>query len=211
MLVHMFLDKSFSLVRAARHLEISTRTAVDFNVFCCEVTLKYFENQEAIGGQDIEVEIDETVVARRKFEKGRIVRTVWVFGGIERNGKKKFIVPLLKDNENDSEEDPENVARSAENLLPLIQSYVKKGSIIYSDKWKAYDRLSTMGYKHHRINHSERFVDGHIHTQNIERLWRDMKEWIKKPDMKRSHLKYYVGRYLFVQRKCRKGNYCTSF
>ena len=76
MFVHMFLEKSFSMVRAARHLKISTRTAVDFNVFCCEVTLKYFENQEAIGGQDIEVEFDETVVARRKFEKGRIVRTV---------------------------------------------------------------------------------------------------------------------------------------
>ena len=91
MFVHMFLDKSFSLVRAARHLEISIRTAVDFNVFCCEVTLKYLENQEAIGGQDIEVEIDETVVARRKFEKGRIVRTVWVFGGIERNGKKNLL------------------------------------------------------------------------------------------------------------------------
>ena len=48
MFVHTFLDKSFNLVRAAMHLEISTRTAVDWNVFCCEVTLKYFENQEAI-------------------------------------------------------------------------------------------------------------------------------------------------------------------
>ena len=76
MFAHMFLDKNFSLMRVTMHLEISTRTAVDWNVFCCEVTLKYFENQEGIGGQDTEVKIDETVVARRKFEIGRIVRTV---------------------------------------------------------------------------------------------------------------------------------------
>ena len=117
----------------------------------------------------------------------------------------------MKVNENDSEEDPENVAKSAENLLPLIQSYVKKGRIIYSDKWKAYCRLSTMGYRHHRINHSERFVDGHVHTQNIERLWRDMKEWIKKPGMKRSHLKYYLGRYLFCTKEVQKGKLLHQF
>ena len=197
MFIHLFLDKGFHLTAAVRHLEISTRTAVDWNVFCCEVTVKFFENQEAIGGQDIEVEIDETAVARRKYERGRIMRTVWVFGGIERQSKKKFILPLLKDNEDDSEDDPEIVARSAENLLPMIEKYIKKGSIIYSDKWKAYDRISSLGYLHSSINHTENFVDGEIHTQNIERVWRDMKEWIKRPGMKRSHLKYYLGRYLF--------------
>lgn len=40
-------------------------------------------------------------------------------------------------------------------------------------------------------------MEGNIHTQKVERLWRDLKEWLKRPGMKKSHLKHYIGRYLF--------------
>ena len=132
---------------------------------------------------------------KRKYNRGRCLRTVWVFGGVERDTKKKFIVPLLKDS--DGGEEPENVSRSAENLVPLIKKYILPDSIIYSDKWKAYDSLSSVGYTHFSINHSEKFVEGDVHTQKVERLWRDLKEWIKRPGMKKGHLHHYIGRYLF--------------
>lgn len=86
--VLFFLEKTFRVVNVQKHLKISSRTAVDWNSFCCEVTLQWFQNQEAIGGKDVEVEIDETAIARRKYERGRVLKTVWVFGGIERNRKK---------------------------------------------------------------------------------------------------------------------------
>ena len=178
-----------------QQMKIGTHTAVDWNSFCCEVTLKWFENQTAIGGQDIEVEIDETAIVKRRYNRGRCLQTVWVFGGVERDTKKKFIVPLLKDS--DGSEEPENVSRSAENLVPLIKKYILPGSIIYSDKWKAYDSLSSVGYIHFSINHSEKFVEGDVHSQKVERLWHDLKEWIKRPGMKKGHLHHYIGRYLF--------------
>ena len=49
--------------------------------------------------------------------------------------------------------------------------------IIYSDKLKAYNNITTLGYKHFTINHSVEFVMGNIHTQNVERMWRSWWSW----------------------------------
>ena len=105
--------------------------------------------------------------------------------------KRKFIVLLFK--EDDDDDPPEAMKRTANTLVPIIQKYIQPGSIIYSDKWKVYDNLNTLGYKHFTINHAKKFV-----TQNIERLWRDMKAWIKSPGNRRAFLKQYIARYLFV-------------
>ena len=37
-----------------------------------------------------------------------------------------------------------------------------------------------------------------MHTQNIERLWRDIKEWSKRPGVRSKFLHQYLTRYLFV-------------
>ena len=77
------------------------------------------------------------------------------------------------------------------------------GSIIISDKWKAYNKLSSLGYTHKTVNHSENFVDPEdpsVHTQNIERLWRDMKEWMKRPGHCSICFKQYISRYIFLKK-----------
>ena len=58
--------------------------------------------------------------------------------------------------------------RSAATLLPIIQKYCLQGSIIYSDKWKAYQSLASLGYVHRTVNHSKEFTgpDGTT-TNNI--------------------------------------------
>ena len=68
---------------------------------------------------------------------------------------------------------------------------MKPESIIYSDAWRAYNDLSQLGYKHYAVNHSKNFVDPSnpsIHTQNIERLWLDLKQWIKRPGNRGKYL-----------------------
>lgn len=75
-----------------------------------------------IGGIDKIVEIDEAKVGRRKYHKGRLITGQWVFGGIERESKKIFIIPV---------ED-----RKSETLIPIIRQYIEPGSIIYSDCWR---------------------------------------------------------------------------
>ena len=94
---HFFILKDFHVTKVSKRLDMSIRTTVDWHSFCCEVPMKWFENQEPIGGQNIEVKNDETVIARRKYERGRVCKTVWVFGGNGRNNRsKKFIIPLLE-------------------------------------------------------------------------------------------------------------------
>lgn len=56
---------------------------------------QYFAKKEQqLGGPGIIVEIDEAKISKRKYNKGRILRGQWMFGGIERNSGKVFIVPI---------------------------------------------------------------------------------------------------------------------
>uniref|UniRef100_A0A0L8GSI5 Uncharacterized protein n=1 Tax=Octopus bimaculoides TaxID=37653 RepID=A0A0L8GSI5_OCTBM len=49
----------------------------------------WIENhQDHIGGPGVEVEIDETVIVKRKYNRGRLVKTIGLFGRIERETKK---------------------------------------------------------------------------------------------------------------------------
>lgn len=74
--------------------------------------------------------------------------------------------------------------RIYEVLIPLIQENVAPGSIIHTDRWKAYNELGDCGYIHETVNHSREFVaaDG-VHTQRIEVSWRPMR-------------RYFAGRYI---------------
>ncbi len=45
----------------------------------------------------------------------------------------------------------------AKTLLASIIKKVRKGSIVYTDKWKEYDSLVFNGYKHLSIDHSRMF------------------------------------------------------
>ena len=175
------------------NLPINIHTSIDWRSFCAEVAQYWQKNLKPIGGEGIFVEIDETLIARRKYERGRILKQLWVFGGIERVTKRRFLVAL-----------GEGERRNKETLWPLIEKYIVKGSVIVSDKWKAYQGLESLGYKHLVINHSENFVDPanpDVHTQNIERMWRTVKSWIKRPGMQAQYLDQYLARYHF----------CTSF
>ena len=41
----------------------------------------------------------------------------------------------------------------------IIQHYIRPGSVIISDEWRAYSTLSSLGYAHQTVNHSNNFVD----------------------------------------------------
>lgn len=71
---------------------------------------------------------------------------------------------------------------------------------IISDCWKAYNTLSNEGFQHLTVNHSLNFVDpskADVHTQNIERTWRDVRGGIPRYGRKEAHFIGYLAEFLF--------------
>ena len=71
----------------------------------------------------------------------------WVFGGIKRVTEKCFLVEVDK--------------RDSATLIPIIKKYIRPGSTIFSDEWKAYDCLPNIpsyNYVHRTVNHSRNLL-----------------------------------------------------
>ena len=188
-----------SQVQIQELMGCSSNTVVDWFSFCrevCEVTLlKETENGKQIGGENIIVEIDESKFAKRKYHRGHEVKLGWVFGGRERDNSRNCFMDVVP-------------VRSAETLITLIQKHVARGSIIYSDCWKAYDKLNTLGYKHFKVNHSENFKDPKTgcHTNGIEGDWQKVKHGSHMPQfgIKEAHLPGYLA--VFIWRRKHEGS-----
>ena len=109
----------------------SKKTIIDYYNFCREITAVSLVNgsDNVIGGVGFTVEIDESKLFKRKYNRGRVLsmQEGWAFGGVCRETKAKF-VELVPD-------------RSEETLLPLILKHIKPGTTIMSNKWWAYYTL----------------------------------------------------------------------
>ena len=106
-------------------LGMSSASAVDWDSFCreiCEITM--LENSEMVGGKGKVVQIDESKFGKRKYHRGHRVEGQWVFGGIESDSRKCFMAIVEQ--------------RDEATILPIIQKWIKPGSIIVSDCWKGY-------------------------------------------------------------------------
>ena len=67
--------------------ELSKTTVIDWFRFLrdvCYEGLQTISPLDKIGGEGKTIEIDETVVVRRKYNRGRVVNTIWLVGGIMR-------------------------------------------------------------------------------------------------------------------------------
>ncbi|XP_073814310.1 uncharacterized protein [Musca autumnalis] len=171
-----------------KETKINKRTAVDWSNFCREVVVySSFQRELEIGGPGTIVEIDESKIGKRKYHRGHRVEGQCVFGGIERGSNKCFIVPV---------ED-----RSKETLLPLIKRYIRPGTLIVSDCWKAYRTLNKEGYIHRTVNHSLHFVDPKTgwHTNGIEGLWRHLKVSLSAYNRRKIFFNGYVQRFIFFR------------
>jgi IS1 family transposase len=71
---------------------------------------------------------------------------VWMFGLVDRLTKKCHI-EIVKD-------------RTGHSLLAPIFDHVIEGSIIFSDSWSAYSRITQVGeFQHRQVNHKYNFVE----------------------------------------------------
>ena len=61
--------------------------------------------------------------------------------------------------------------RSAETLRDHTLRWVKRGTLVYTDRtdrWSGYDTLAFCGYRHLRVDHGRHFSRGKVHINGLE-------------------------------------------
>ena len=93
--------------------------------------------------------------------------------------------------------------RNKETLEGLVQKYVEPGTTIYTDLWRGYNGLSTLGYSHGTVNHSTNFVDPvtGVHTQQIESHWRALKRRMSRGGIKQKNFPEHFAEFVYFKRK----------
>lgn len=124
------------LVRANRH------SSTLFYQKIREMIALELEDKSPFSG---EVEIDESYFgSHRQGNRGRGAGgKIPVFGILEHGGK--VYTKVIPD-------------ASSSSLIPLIKHKVLPDSIVYTDRWRAYDVLDVSEFHHFRINHSQLFL-----------------------------------------------------
>lgn len=67
-----------------------------------------------------------------------------------------------------------------ETLLPIMRSKIRPDSIVYTDAFNVYDVLDVSEFRHKRVNHTHRFVQGRAHINGIENFWNQAKRHLRK-------------------------------
>ena len=153
---------------ASQLLNVSLKTMVDLYSFFREVCTKHFEtNPVQLGGPGITLQVDGSCFSHKpKHHRGRTPHSqIWVFGIVDTSTTPAIGYMEIVER------------RDAGTLLPIIEKVVRQGSTVHSDEWKAYQKISNIGYQHETVNHSLNFVDKKtgVHTQHVESYWNKQK------------------------------------
>ncbi len=111
------------------------------------------------------VEVDESLYggkARGGKRGWGADKKTCVFGMIERGGK--VITTTVK-------------GRAKEIILPIIGSSIIAGATVFTDEYKGYKDLATLGYSHATVNHSKyQWATDNVYTNSIEGFWSNLKK-----------------------------------
>lgn len=170
-------------------LGLSHKTISDWISFSREVVIDWwFENSEQIGGVGEVVEIDEAKLGKRYSNKGRQIKNgQWILGGVLRSNRRKVFIEAVE-------------KRTAKVMIPIIRKWVAPGTLIITDMWRSYNRLNQFKYKHKSVNHSLTFVDRsdpRVHTQIVERMWREVRNGIPRFGARKKYLFDYLAEFTF--------------
>ena len=165
----LWLIKLFELEvsshRIAQELKISYPTALKATHLIRQAILTKCKDYELL--LKGEVEADESYFGgKRKGPRGRGAKNkVPVFGILERNGLVSVdVVPNV----------------GAKTLMNMTIKKVRRGSIVYTDKFRGYDALMFCGYRHLKVDHGKYFANGKVYINGLEGFWSFAKERLMK-------------------------------
>lgn len=165
----MWIIKLFELELSARRIaqqtELSYPTALKAVTVLRTALLAH--SSDAAQLLTGEIELDESYFGgRRKGNRGRrVFNKVPVFGILERDGIVR--VEVVHD-------------VTAETLLSMTLKMVRRGAIVYTDRFQSYDALMYCGYRHLKVDHQKRFSNGKVYINGLEGFWSYAKERLIK-------------------------------
>jgi transposase-like protein len=145
------------------------------------------EGGDAFGGDNSDVEVDETYVGGpRRGKRGRgAANKTPVVGAVERGGRVKAkVVPNTQ----------------AKTVLPFVYETVSRAAIVHTDEYQIYDDLVNRGYEHYRVPHGEGvFVIDNTYTNSIDGFWAQVKNAVNgvHHGVSPLYLQRYVNEYAF--------------
>jgi transposase-like protein len=97
---------------------------------------------------------------------------------------------------------------------PLIQKTIVPGTVVYTDEYDIYGRLSEWGYTHHSVCHAAgefaRDEDGdgfcEVHVNTVEGFWSLLRSWLRPHrGISQEKLPLYLGFFEFVHNARKRG------
>lgn len=183
------------IIRDTQPTPVSSATIASWYKELRSRLIKWMETEprfsDMIGGPGKNVQIDETLIGKRKYNVGRQPggEQFWVLGMIDEDDQLRVF-------------HIEN--KSASVMIPLIVANVDPQSEVWTDQHRTYMALDNMGWDHSTVNHSVQFKapDG-THTNKIESAWRGLKRWFNPGGIPHESIEEHIKHYLWL-RDCKK-------
>jgi transposase-like protein len=143
---------------------------------------KALQNDALVKKLKGQVEVDETYVGgRQKGKRGRgAANKTAVIGLKVRKGPvRSLVIPSV----------------ATQTIHNVLKTHVARGSRLFTDKFRSYNRVRRLDFFHRRIPHGKMFVRGKTHTQSIEGYWGHLKPTLVARH--RSVSPKYLPEYLF--------------
>ena len=105
------------------------------------------QNPQRISEHNRDAQVDETLIFRRKTHVGRLVKQVWLVGGICTTPPYDFFLIIVPN-------------RNSNTIKIVLDMWVHPDSNLKTDSWSAYYRAaSDLNFNSHKtVNHSVKFV-----------------------------------------------------
>jgi len=100
-------------------------------------------------------------------------------------------------------------------IQPIIEKFIKHGTLVNTDEYEIYCRLTEWGYEHKTVCHSrgeyarDEDGDGHheIHVNTMEGAWSLLRSWLRPHrGISQERLPAYVGFFQFLHNTRLRGN-----
>lgn len=150
------------------------------------------------------VEVDETFIGTRKYNRGRNRNTTWILGMLERKTNNVRFEKV--DN------------RDSVTLFNVLKKYIHPNASIMTDLWRGYKDVKNYFFDHKTVNHSQNFISPETgaHTQTIESQWRllEQRVYVHHIDIEdENKLTLRLTEYIYrhYHRKLDQNLFCVQF